>query len=121
MTSLTDINIFKILGTTLNTREATYLVFKAIDLGNTKTIQLDFSGVEFMSRSFADEFYKYRRTLETENNIQIVLVNMNKDLSQMLQAVTNSNTIGKLEIETMKFNHIKFKTQEELSKYLSSL
>jgi len=66
------------------------------------------------------ELYKYRRTLETEKNIQIVLDNLNEDMSQMVLAVTNSNTLGKPEGETIKFNHVKFETQEELSKYLLS-
>jgi anti-anti-sigma regulatory factor len=105
----------------LNTRESTYIVFKGIEISNTKTIQLDFTGVEFMSRSFADEFFKYKRTLETERNILIILVNINKEISQMLHAVSISNSAGKPVRKFNSITHIKFTSQKALSDYLLAL
>ncbi len=121
MTPSKYINVNEILGSTLNSREATYDVFKGIEFNKINFIQLDFNGVEFMSRSFADEFFKYRRTLEAEKNIRIDFVNINKEISIILQAVSNSNTDGLLNRKSSNFNHIQFTTQEALSNYLLAL
>jgi len=113
-----QIKVFEVLGSTLNTREATNELFKNVDFNTTSCIQLDFDKVEFMSRSFADEFYKRRAFIESNNEITISLVNMTDDVSKMLKAVTytNQNSTPR----SGKFNHIKFSSQEELSKYLLS-
>ncbi len=116
-----NINVKDILGSTLNAREALYEIFKGIDFNNIKAVHIDFTGVEFMSRSFADEFFKYRQTLESEKNIKFILINSNKDISNILKAVSNSNTEGNLKRKFNKFNHIQFTNQEALSNYLLTL
>jgi anti-anti-sigma regulatory factor len=118
MSDTKDIYVIDILGTTLNSREANYEVFKSIDLSNVTKIHIDFSGVEFMSRSFADEFFKFRKLLENEKEIRFIMVNLNLEISKILQAVEKTNRKDRTVRKTNKFNHLKFTNQEALSKYL---
>lgn len=116
-----NISVLDILGKTLNSREAVYEVFRPINFSDFTSIQLDFKKVEFMSRSFADELFKYRLSLETEKNIYVNLVNINREISNILEAVSNSNLEGRSARKVSKVNHIKLNSQEALSNYLLAL
>lgn len=73
-------------GITLHTREAAINLCKAITGLNISNVELDFRGVEFMSRSFADQFYKEREELR-KNSISVFLINADEEIEKILEAV----------------------------------
>lgn len=54
-----ELKLINLLPATLDSREAaTWLAEIVREYSLSKQIELDFSGIEFMSRSFADQFHK---------------------------------------------------------------
>lgn len=78
-------------------------------------VELEFIGVEFISRAFADEVY----TIVKENKDNVVLRNMEGSVGSMMSVVSESRThkrIRKNENANMK----EFSDMESLSAYLST-
>ncbi len=72
-----DSNIF--------TRKTISAFFEKINSLKEKEIVLDFEGIEFISRSCADEYLKQKE----ESDKKIVEVNMNKEVCSMFNVVQN--------------------------------
>lgn len=81
---------------------------------NSKATVLDFSGVKFISRSFADELYSF-----LENNTSIALINESKIVSDMMNAVKKTHLLGR-PIQA-KINIGKINSEKELSEFLKFL
>ena len=58
MKALLQIQVVEEVSEMLNTREAATELMNAVREANSNHIEFDFSNVEFMSRSFADQFQK---------------------------------------------------------------
>lgn len=81
------------------------------------SIQLDFTGVQFTTRSFMDEFYNEVKKLRTEKSIQ--LVGMSDDLKAMYNAVSRTQN-GTTKVITMK-PYAKPKSIDELEAIFNAL
>lgn len=73
----------------LVSREAVQALFSELSDSNT-IYKLNFSNVEFMSRSYADQFYKMKLDFECNTNNEIHILNANEEIINVLQAVAKT-------------------------------
>ena len=102
----------------LITREAAVSIFSNIN-GNQNNIEFDFENVEFMSRSYADQFYKLKTNFEQNQNARIQIVNANEEVINMLQIVAQTQNLTERKFEQVPI--FKFSKIEMLSDYLFSI
>lgn len=113
-----QISIFSKLGETLNTREAASLLFVCVVENYAKKVVFDFSQVEFMSRSFADQFHKERMKLKDEHGLFIDLKNASEPIRKMLvtvESTQNKRNRFYTELPVFRFS------DDKISEYLLSL
>lgn len=79
-------------------------------------VVLDFSGVEFVSRGFADELHKERLAVQTQRNVRVVLENLNEEVQRMLSAVARTQNMK--ERDTMDLPVIRVSSVSELENLL---
>lgn len=91
MSSIIRLRISDYLSNTVHTREAVDNLFRAIDLNEVSAIYLNFEGIDFISRSFADELVKHMSLLKKEH-YEVELLNLSDEINQMLNKVGESNT-----------------------------
>ena len=72
-------------GCNIFTRNTISSFFERINSLNNKEIALDFSRIEFISRSCADEYLKRKQ----DSKKKIIEVNMSKEVYSMFNAVQN--------------------------------
>ena len=84
------ISVADVLGKTLHTREAAVQLLQKVAEHPCSTIELDFLGVDYMSRSFADQFHSDKLELAAVSEKTIVVVNANEEVVRMLQAVART-------------------------------
>lgn len=78
----------------LATREMARQVFKIFPQENDEYV-IDFSKIELISRSFADELIKLKKKLALQNK-KVKFENMSQPVSKMIELVTcQSDTIAK--------------------------
>lgn len=114
-----SIHIKSIYGTFLNTRESAIGLSKLITGLASSNIDIDFKNVEFMSRSFADQFYKERQKLREEKGISIFLINADEEIERILEAVSRTQ-----DKQDRKFNDIqviRFTDVKDVSNFLLSV
>ena len=90
-----QIKIISLFPATLDTREgATRLaeIIKA-DLAEDNKVELDFQGVIFMSRSFADQFHK--DLLSGDHAVDLEIKNAETGIIEMLEAVSKTQNSRK--------------------------
>lgn len=116
------INIRTTIGAMLNTRDEACRLFDIAKQLSTQTqiITFDFEGVDFMSRSFADEFYKISRQTEQIANSSIVVINTELQIAKILQAVSRSQNSADRKINN-KRTILTFTSNDRLSDYLMSV
>lgn len=102
----------------LISREAVDLLFSELKYSNTE-LELDFSNVEFMSRSYADQFHKTKQEYEKNNNVRIHIINANEEMINMLQVVAKTQNSGERTFE--KIPVFRFSKPQMLSDYLLSI
>jgi anti-anti-sigma regulatory factor len=90
MENTLDINVFKHIGETLNSREAAILLFDFVNKNQVKNIVFDFTSVVFMSRSFADQFHKERMKLKEKSGLTIHLKDASESIRTMLLTVEST-------------------------------
>ncbi len=94
MNSIVYINISKEFDRILTSREVVDELVNQILNSQANRAELDFSDVEFISRSFADQFIKEKLKLLQENSILIEVNNAKEEITEMLKTVANTqNTI----------------------------
>lgn len=119
------VEVAKIDGHILNTRDEAVKLFN-IFLGDRSffktSVILDFSNVEFMSRSFADQFYQLKKNWEFGNNTIIQLQNYNKQIADILEAVSNSqyNQENKRKIKS-EIKELQFDELKQFEEYLLAI
>lgn len=87
-----EIKLVNMLPTTLDSREAAIRLADMVrEYREDKQIELDFSGIEFMSRSFADQFHK-ELYLSESDAFEIVIKNAHASIIRMLDAVSKTQT-----------------------------
>src|ERR1700739_78621 len=82
--------------TSLSTREAAKHLFEFIACNTTMpTVVLDFSSIEFISRSFADQMFIEQSRLFTDRHIVVQIQNIDENLLVLLDKVAQSRDKGK--------------------------
>lgn len=122
MDAVNNISVVELIGKTLNTREAASELIKTIKLTPCSVcniFELDFAGVEFMSRSFADQFHKEKSKLVESGECEIALLNTTKEIVDMFTAV--AKTQHEIDRRVPQVHIIRFKDSSSLSEYLLSL
>lgn len=107
------------LGDSLNTREAAADFLKEVSANKCDVIELDFKGVNFMSRSFADQFYKRKVKIDAKSEKVIEIINANEHVLKMLNAV--KKTQNKTDREYRVLSSIKYSDNNMLNDYLLSV
>jgi hypothetical protein len=76
----------------LLTRESATDLFKLIALKQASKIYVDFENINFISRSFADQFHKEKLSLLEATGKQVHLTNHNNDVFAMFNVVSKTQT-----------------------------
>lgn len=103
----------------LNSREAASKLFNIVKQQKADRFELDFNDIEFMSRSFADQFHKERTLFEKSNDVVIEILNANEEIIKMLKTV--ARTQNKTKRAFVKLPVFKYSNAELLSDYLLSV
>lgn len=121
MTTEQIISVYSLFNSsTLDSRdEADFLLNKIQSNILSEKIIIDFSGIDFISRSFADQFHKEKMKLSSERNINIEVANAEVAIIEMLRAV--SNTQSKTNREVSKFTSYSFRDTSSLFEYLQAI
>ena len=87
-----EIKILPLVGKTLDSRDEAEKLFEHLrdyctQCGN---LELDFSEVEFMSRSFADQFHKEKMEWTKDKNLVVLIKNAPSQVIEILQAVAKT-------------------------------
>jgi hypothetical protein len=119
MKALLQIQVVEEVSKLLNTREAATELMTAVRGSNCKHVEFDFINVDFMSRSFADQFHKEKVALQSDFDALIEISNANEEVMNILRIV--SNTQNKIKREYKILPTFKFSNTELLSNYLLSV
>lgn len=84
------IPVFDLLSATLHTRQAATELLQVIAQNHCNLVELDFANVEYISRSFADQFHTDKLQLAASTEKTIVVTNANEEVIKMLQAVAKT-------------------------------
>jgi len=113
------IQITDFLQDSLNTREAVHEISKLIEANPCQVVELDFTGVDFMSRSFADELHKEKIRLQKEYAVRIDILNANEEVMAILEVV--ARTQNKQEKKAVEVPVYKFSNPELVFNYLLTI
>lgn len=119
---VSEINLLEILSQTLDTREASTRLFDFLyrSFNTSSIIKLDFSSIEFMSRSFADQFHKERLAFQAKTNCLIELKNADIQIVEILHAVSNTQK-SRSSIDNSNISILTFSNPEQLEEYMFAL
>lgn len=90
-----EIKLISLFPATLDTRDGATRLAELIkaDLADDNKVELDFQGVIFMSRSFADQFHK--DLLSGEQAIDVEIKNAESGIIEMLETVSKTQSSRK--------------------------
>lgn len=77
------------LSETLSFRDAAVRMFA--ELPPQSSITFDFDGVSFVSRSFADQYQKEKKTLQSKG-VQLKEINMKKEIREIFAAIARQHS-----------------------------
>ena len=83
-----EIKISDLMPITLDTRESASKLAELIIEAGEHTVELDFTNIIFMSRSFADQFHK--ELYNCESTVEISIKNADVSILDMLRAVSKT-------------------------------
>lgn len=83
----TKIQIKSLLGKVISTRQHIDILRKKLRTLNNSEIILDFTGVEFISRSFADELLKLQKENIDKHQLKIKFENLEYSVTKMIAVV----------------------------------
>jgi hypothetical protein len=105
--------IIVVTGETLHTRQVASELIQLITTDPCAHIELDFSKVEYISRSFADQFHSEKLALATTSKKTVIVSNANEEVIQMLQTVARTQDKVKREGESIPvYNYTDWKNVE---------
>lgn len=92
------INIARTLAKIVGSRDLTDALKEVILKANTSAVDLDFSEVEFVSRSAAHELLSMKEDLKRKllNKKEINFVNANRDVTEMFRVVAANKAVPKV-------------------------
>lgn len=107
---------------TLDTRESASLLIIKIKQelvsNSASKIILNFDGVDFMSRSFADQFYK--EITSDEFGIELTFSNINQTIRETLKIVSKTQSMRK-KLNQNKTVYFRFDSISKIEEYLHSI
>ena len=119
MKALLNINVEEQLGKSLISRSSSSELITYIKDNLCQNIELDFSEVEFMSRSFADQFHKEKVMLMSKHNVMVEVLNANEEVINMLKTVARTQNKPNRKFKVLPL--YKFSDAETLNDYLLSI
>lgn len=114
------VHINEVLGNTLNTRDEASKLMRHIQLeyAAINDVVLDFRDVDFMSRSFADQFYKEQQSYMQAKNVHIQIADADIQIIDVLQAVSKTQ---KRERSFTEYPVYTFVSENVLMDYLQAI
>lgn len=114
----TTIDITAILSPDLKSRSAVSDLLLYIQNTNEKSVIIDFAKIEFVTRSFIDEFYN--AFLKTKNaSLNVELINVSDDIQSIFDTVSHTQTKKKKVSSTGSV--VKFDSVDEVRGFLNML
>lgn len=113
------IRVAELLGKTIHTRDASRHLLDFVAESPCMNIELDFLEVDYISRSFADEFHAYKMKLAAELQKSIIVTNANDEIINMLQSV--ARTQNKRYKQDIMRPVYKYSSWSQLESYLLSI
>jgi hypothetical protein len=112
--TISKIKVKELMPETLDTRESATLLAQFMKQESLSTkIELDFNGILFMSRSFADQFHK--EIYANENHIDLCIKNADVQITDILNAVSRTQENRKKHINT--YNLLQLTDLDKLTDY----
>jgi anti-anti-sigma regulatory factor len=116
-----SINVVDLLGPTLDSRDEAKTLFEQLNnlfLLNNEVV-LDCSEIEFMSRSFADEFHQEKLKIARNTQTVILIENATAQVIEILQAVARTqNKKKKTDLTIPVFS---ISSNRDLTEYLQGM
>lgn len=109
-----NVSLYKLIGESIRSRSNIKRLIENIDCDNNYL--LDFSNVQFMSRTFSDELYNF---LKRHANVTLNEGTMSKEVSAIYKVVSSGRD-EKRKRNDNRGNIIVLNTVEEVSDYFSS-
>jgi len=103
----------------LITREAAQALIEYAGDTACRQIELDFTGVDFISRSFADQFHKEKMRLWQTASKEVEIVNACDNVLEMLKAV--SKTQDEPKDNSRQFAYIDVGSRPAVKRFLLSI
>jgi hypothetical protein len=119
MNCTATISVSESIGTMVHTREASSILMKLIEKEPCNYIELDFLNVEYISRSFADQFYIDKVNYAHHLKKNLVVSNANDEVMHMLHAV--AKTQHKKMNTAISIPVYKYSSQSQLDDFLLSI
>lgn len=113
------IPVYELLGGSIHTREAVAILMNAIEDDFCSDIELDFSGVDFISRSFADQFHHEKVQFAQTHGKRIIVTNADEAVMSMLQAVAKTQKANNREYQRIPV--YKYSDMATLKNFLLSI
>lgn len=112
--TITKIKILDLLPETLDTRESAIHLAEHIHAEYLNSqIELDFSGILFMSRSFADQFYK--EFYKADKEIELLIKNADVQVIEILNVVSRTQT--RRQKKSAHYKILEYSNLQQLSDY----
>ena len=115
MKNKNTIQILNYLPAIISTRKSINNLSSNVRLTAKESYILDFSGVSFISRSFADEFITYLKSADVVWKIK----NANNNIKAMLDAVQKSQKSTLRDYDYVAINYLK--TTKDLRSFLATI
>jgi hypothetical protein len=109
MTTTITIPVQRLVGHSPNYRHGAVTLFSSV-LPGVAEVVLDFAGVDFISRGFADELHKERLRVQDEFKLQVVLENVSEDVRLMMAAVARTqegSALAQVDIPVIRLNDLR--------------
>lgn len=101
------------------TREIALEIFEYIKATPSNKVDLDFTNIDFISRSFADQFHKEKLSFHEKFLTEIRVVNQNEEVFNMFSIV--ANTQNKVDRAVSQIIVVHFKERKTVKEFLYSI
>ncbi len=115
------INILPNVNKSLDTRDQAQILFESLSnhCPDCNDLVIDFSGIEFMSRSFADQFHKERINFQETRHIHVFIENEVSQIHAILNSVSKTQKNVQRKSNTFKFHSIF--TKDQMAQFFNTL
>jgi hypothetical protein len=114
----------EITGSSALTRDAIRIIIcdytAMVNIG-INAIEIDFAGIDSISRSFADELFKSQLLFSEKKHIEVALINLSSNIAQMLDKVRISNDPNFERNYSTRSNVQSFSANKPFKEYLNKL